>query len=115
MDEYYSLTFFGYPDAGKYIIEDLQQFVCPEHYDTIDDARLVAEYWMRYGFFRAVRCDRQVESFDAAHNLTEHGVFYGQKLDGKIAWRDWRKPTGETVYTEMTHAVVWKFELRGNQ
>ena len=100
MDEYYRLTFFGYPDAGKYVVEDLQQFVCPEHYDTIYDARLVAEYWMRYGFFRAVRCDKRTESFDDAHSLTEYGVFYAQKLDGKIAWRE---KTGETVYTETTH------------
>lgn len=116
MDEYYTLMFFGYPDAGKYIIEDLQQFMCPEHYDTIDGARLVAEYWMRYGFFRAVRCDKRAESArnltESARNLTEYGVFYAQKLDGKIAWRE---QTGETVYTETTHAVAWKFEstLRG--
>ena len=117
MDEYYTLTFFGYPDAGKYIVEDLQQFMCPEHYETIEDARLVAEYWMRYGFFRSVRCDKRAESLDGAHNSIEHGVFYAQKLDGKVAWRDWLKPASETLYTETTHEVVWKFEstLRGGR
>ena len=107
MDEYYTLTFFGYPDTGKYIIEDLQQFMCPEHYETIEDARLVAEYWMRYGFFRSVRCDKRAESLDGAHNSIEHGVFYAQKLDGKIAWKE---QTGEITYTDMTHEVVWRGE-----
>ncbi len=115
MNEYYTLTFFGYPDAGKYIIEDLQQFMCPEHYETIEDARLVAEYWMRYGFFRAVRCDKRAESLDGAHSLTEYGAFYAQKLYGKVAWKDRRNPASETVYTEMTHEVVWRGEPWRNQ
>lgn len=107
MDEYYTLKFFAYADFGRYIVEDLQEFACPQHYDTIDDARFVAEYWMSYGFFRSVRCDKRVESLDVSLPSTSEFAFYGQKLDGEIVWKE---RTGDVTYTEMTHSVVWRGE-----
>lgn len=84
-DVYFVVKFFAYADRGPYSIADLQEFECPQHYDTEDDARFVAEYWMHYGFFRSVRCDKRVE---ASNGLTTcEAVFYAQKLDGDIAWR----------------------------
>lgn len=106
-DRYYKLTFFACPNPGEYPQEDLQEFVCPQNYDTIDDARFVAEYWMRYGFFRSVRCDKRVESLDASLPVTSEFAFYGQKLDGKIVWKEL---AGDVTYTEMTHSVVWRGE-----
>ena len=88
MDEYYTLKFFAYADLGRYIIEDLQEFDCPQHYDTADDARFVAKYWMRYGFFRSVRCDKRVEAIDGSSLISSEVAFYGQKLDGEIVWKE---------------------------
>lgn len=87
MDTYYTLKFFAYADRGRYIVEDLQEFACPQHYDTVADAKFVAEYWMRYGFFRSVRCDRRTEVLDGEYPMTSEVAFYGQKLDGEIVWR----------------------------
>jgi hypothetical protein len=68
-DKYYKLSFFAYPNPGEYPQEDLQAFICPQDYDTIDGARLAAEYWMgRYG-------------------LTKSGVFIGQRVGNKVLWK----------------------------
>lgn len=90
MDEYYGLKFFAFADFGRYIIKGLQEFDCPQHYDTLDDARFVAEYWMRYGFFRSVRCDKRAEAIDGSSLILSEVAFYGQKLDGEIVWKEMR-------------------------
>ena len=95
MDEYYILKFFAFADRGPYIIEDLQEFTCPQHYDTEDDARFVAEYWMRYGFFRSVCCNKRTEALDGTSLIASELAFYAQKLDGDVVWR--RRENGQWV------------------
>lgn len=56
VDAYFVVKFFAFADLGRYIVEGLQEFACPQHYDTVEDAKFVEEYWVRYGFFRCVRC-----------------------------------------------------------
>jgi hypothetical protein len=89
-DKYYKLTFFASTTPGEYPQEDLQEFVCPQEYDTIDDARLVAGYWMGRRMFDCVRCDEYCEdSYGMGrYYLTKSGVFSGQNVYGKIVWRE---------------------------
>jgi hypothetical protein len=89
-DKYYKLNFFAGVKLGEYPQEELQAFVCPENYDTIGDARVVAEYWMGRSMFDCVRCDEYREDFYGMgrYKLTKSGVFIGQNVDGKIVWRE---------------------------
>lgn len=89
-DKYYKLNFFASNKLGEYPQEELQQFVCPQGYDTIDDARLVAEYWMGRNMFDCVRCDEYSEDpyGMGRYDLRKSGVFIGQNVDGKIVWKE---------------------------
>lgn len=89
-DKYYKLNFFASDKLGKYPQEELQEFVCPQNYDTIDDARVVAEYWMGRNMFDCVRCDEYCEDSYGRVNydLRKSGVFIGQNVDGKIVWKE---------------------------
>lgn len=89
-DKYYKLNFFASDKLGEYPQEELQGFVCPQHYDTIDDARLIAEYWMGRSMFDCVRCDECCEdSYGMGrYHIRRAGVFIGQNIDGKIVWKE---------------------------
>ena len=89
-DKYYKLNIFAIDKLGKYPQEELQAFVCPQDYDTIDSARFVAEYWMGRNMFDCVRCDEYCEDSYGRGNydLRKSGVFIGQNVDGKIVWME---------------------------
>lgn len=91
-DKYYKLIFFASDKLGKYPQEELQAFVCPQDYDTIDDARVVAEYWMGRNMFDCVRCDEYCEDSYGMGNygLRKSGVFIGQNVDGEVVWKEWQ-------------------------
>lgn len=36
-------------------------FDYPAHFDTVDDAKVFAEFWMSLGFFDACRCDKHID------------------------------------------------------
>ena len=89
-DKYYKLTFFASPNPGEYPQEDLQAFLCPQNYDTIGDARVVAEYWVGRSMFDCVRCDEYCEDSYGRGNydLSKSGVFIGQNIDGEVVWKE---------------------------
>lgn len=88
-DKYYKLIFFACLNPGEYPQEELQAFVCPQDYDTIDDARLIAEYWMRHDAFACVRCDeyRGDPYGMGRYALSKSGVFIGQRVGDKVFWK----------------------------
>ncbi len=96
-DKYYKLTFFACPNPGEYPQEELQAFVCPQDYDTIDDAKLIAEYWMRLDVFACVRCDEYCEDPYGRGNydLRKSGVFIGQRVGDGVYWKGPWKGQGE--------------------
>ena len=90
-DRYYKLTFFAGAKLGEYPQKELQAFVCPQDYDTLDDARVVAEYWMGRSMFDCVRCDEYCEdSYGRGnYNLNKSGVFIGQRVGDRVHWKSW--------------------------
>lgn len=88
-DKYYKLAFFASANPGEDPQGELQAFICPQNYDTIDDARLVAEYWLRRNAFDRVRCDEYCEdSYGMGrYSLTKSGVFVGQRVGDKVFWK----------------------------
>lgn len=96
-DKYYKLTFFASDKLGEYPQEELQDFVCPQNYDTIDDARLIAEYWMRLDAFACVRCDEYCEDAYGMgrYALSKSGVFIGQRVGDRVHWKNWGESNNE--------------------
>lgn len=88
-DKYYKLNFFASDKLGEYLQKELQAFVCPQDYDTIDSARFVAGYWMGRNMFDCVRCDEYCEDSYGRGNsdLRKSGVFIGQRVGDKVFWR----------------------------
>lgn len=74
MDEYYMLQFFKFVDDGSGDTP-LPTFEYPAHFDTADDAKKFAEFWMHFGFFDACRCDKHIDPVFQFSGELKAGVF----------------------------------------
>lgn len=74
MDEYYMLQFFKFVDDNSGD-EPLPTFQYPAHFDTQDDAKAFAEFWMSFGFFDACRCDKHIDPIFQFSGELKCGIF----------------------------------------
>lgn len=52
MDRYYTLEFFIIPAPDGLP----SNFLYPAHFDSVESAKIAAEYWLGSGAFKAVKC-----------------------------------------------------------
>ena len=80
MDEYYMLQFFKFVDDNSGD-RPLPTFQYPAHFDTLDDAKAFAEFWMSFGFFDACRCDKHIDPILQFSGELKAGVFVLDKKE----------------------------------